>query len=94
MMSVVVWVYGWYDAYSLAHKACLGARKDAPVDKAKAQLLAVSEQRGAKVTDAGDRTTVVFRWMFSDVAGCTFTSKGGRVVAATSGSLNRLGLNK
>jgi hypothetical protein len=92
--GAAVWAYGWYDAYALADKACLRARKDTSADKAKAHLVEVAARGSAKVTDDGDRTTVVFRWMFSDVAACTFRSQGGRVVEVVSGSVDRLGLRK
>ena len=85
LAAVTVWVYGWYNAYSIADKACLNARVGAPADRAKAQLKAVAASRGVEVDERGDRTSVVFRWLSADVAGCRFVVRDGKIAEVSAG---------
>jgi len=84
--AVLVWGYGWYDAFAIADKACLRALVGAPVERAKAQLREIAAARGIEVRESGERTTAVFRWMFSDVAACTFVSRDGKIIEMRVGA--------
>lgn len=77
--GVLVWAYGWYDAYLIADKACLRARVGEPAEPARAHLREIAASRGTEARDSGERATAVFRWMFSDVAACTFVVRDGKV---------------
>lgn len=83
--AALIWTYGWYDAYTIADKACLRARVGAPAEPAKAHLRQVAASRGSDVRESGERTTAVFRWMFSDAAACTFVARDGRIIEMHTG---------
>ena len=82
----MVYVYGFYAAYSDAQKACLKARLGEPADQARTQLRGIAAARGVEVRESGERTSAVFRWMFSDVAACSFVSRDGKVIEYQVGS--------
>jgi len=77
--AVLAWTYGWYDAYASADKACLRARVGEPAERAKAQLREIAAASGVEVRELGERTSAVFRWMFMDVAACTFVARDGKI---------------
>lgn len=85
MAVLLVWLYGWYDAYGSANKACSRARVGASADRADTHLREIAAAEGAEVRVSGDRTIAVFRWMYSNVAACTFVTRGGKIVEVQVG---------
>ena len=82
---LLVWLYGWYDAYGSADKACGRARVGGAADRADTQLREIAAAQGAEVRVTGERTTAIFRWMYSDVAACTYVARGGKIVEVQAG---------
>ena len=84
--AVLVWANGWYEAYVAADKACLRARVGEPAERAKTHMHEIAASRGTEVRESGERSTAVFRWMFSDVAACTFVARDGKIIEVRVGT--------
>ena len=86
ILGVPAWMFGYYDAYTIADKACLRARVGAPAERAKQHLRDVAAGRGVEVRESGERTSAVFQWLRSYVAGCSFVTRDGRVIEVLLGT--------
>ena len=84
--AVLIWSFGWYDAYFIAEKACLRAHVGASAEQAGAHLREIAAMRSAKVLESGERTTAIFRYMSSDVSACTFVARDGKIIEQEFGA--------
>lgn len=89
LLAVIVFLYGWWDAYTEADKACTAFQQSASEVEARASMKAFAES-GADVFDARDIVFVVYRRWGYDLLACSAWLRGGEVLPGKRGT--RLGV--
>jgi len=82
VLVVLAWIWGYYDVYGRADKACTFVRSAT----SRADADALVRKSGGVIVESGGRSVVTFSWLGADVLTCSYRFEQGKVVEFTRGA--------